>query len=300
MNSPALVLYFDGKCAFCTAEMHRLGKWDTQRRLAFVDIAASGFDPAPLGVDLAALNRELHSQTSDGRVLSGIDSMLAAYTLAGRGWLVWPLRVPGLRGVLARLYRAFARNRYTLSHWLGYRPAPACDSNACSIGNPFLKTEDAAAHRPRETAMHASSHLDARGWVVRWMYAAAIVHLLVGAALPWLAGAPVLEPYHRGIEQHFWASAAPAQARSHEIWWIALLGATVQCTAIWMLALVHLGNRLRLRSAWRWLLAGLLIWAPQDMLISLQAQVWSNVAADTLALLLMVPPLLWLSGKDPA
>lgn len=300
MNSRALVLYFDGKCAFCAAEMHRLSKWDTHRRLAFVDIAESGFDPSPLGVDLAALNRELHSRTADGRVLTGIDSMLAAYTLAGRGWLLWPLRVPGLRSVLAKLYRAFARNRYTLSHWLGYRPATACDGNACSIGNPFLKAEDAAADRPQETVTSPRSRPGPREWVVRWMYAVAIVHLLVGAALPWIAGASVLEPYHRGIEQHFWAGAAPAQARPQQIWWMTLLGATVQCAAIWMLALVHLGNRLRLRSAWRWLLAGLLIWAPQDMLVSLHAHVWSNVVVDAVAILLMVPPLLWLSKKDSA
>lgn len=137
--APALLLFFDGQCPFCAAEMQRLRGWDRHQRLAFSDIAAPGFDPTPLGVDMAALNRELHSQTPDGRLLVGIDSMLAAYTLVGRGWLVWPLRVPGLRRLLATLYRRFARHRYRLSRWLGYRAAPACDGTSCSMGNPFLK-----------------------------------------------------------------------------------------------------------------------------------------------------------------
>ena len=42
-----------------------------------------------------------------------------------------------LRGLLASLYRAFARNRYKMSALLGYK-APACGSGVCEIGNPFL------------------------------------------------------------------------------------------------------------------------------------------------------------------
>ena len=44
---------------------------DARHRLAFVDIAEPGFDPAPLGVDLPALNRELHARLPDGRMLTG-------------------------------------------------------------------------------------------------------------------------------------------------------------------------------------------------------------------------------------
>jgi predicted DCC family thiol-disulfide oxidoreductase YuxK len=134
-----LVLYFDGNCPFCAAEMRRLHHWDTSHLLAFEDITHPGFDPATLGVDWVALNRQLHSKTSDGQILIGIDSMLAAYTLVGRGYLVWPLRVPGLRHMLAVLYRSFARHRYTLSRWLGYRPLRDCDGHTCSVSNPFFK-----------------------------------------------------------------------------------------------------------------------------------------------------------------
>ncbi|WP_229457897.1 thiol-disulfide oxidoreductase DCC family protein [Massilia glaciei] len=141
MNAPALTLYFDGNCPFCATEMGRLGRWDRARRLAFVDIAAPGFDPRPLGVGMDALNREMHSLDAGGKLLVGIDSMVAAYGLAGRAWLVLPLRVPLLRPLLAALYRQFACRRYAISRLLGYKggAGPACRDGACARPHPFLK-----------------------------------------------------------------------------------------------------------------------------------------------------------------
>jgi predicted DCC family thiol-disulfide oxidoreductase YuxK len=137
--SAVLTLYFDGLCPFCVKPMRRLRTWDTAGKLAFVDIAGPGFDPAQLGVDMAALNREVHGRTSDGKVLMGIDTMLAAYTLVDRGWMVWPLRIRLLRPALGALYRWFARHRYQVSKRLGMRLPAACDGDTCSIGSPFLK-----------------------------------------------------------------------------------------------------------------------------------------------------------------
>jgi predicted DCC family thiol-disulfide oxidoreductase YuxK len=110
MNTRELTLFYDGNCPFCAAEMARLQHWNSAGKLAFVDIAESHFDPTPLGVDMAALDSELHSQRPTGETLIGIDSMLAAYTLVGKGWLVIPLRIKLLHHLLADLYRKFSRN----------------------------------------------------------------------------------------------------------------------------------------------------------------------------------------------
>ncbi len=133
----ALTLFFDGTCPFCHAEMQRLARWNHAGHLAFVDIAEPGFDAAPLGVSLADLNRELHGQRADGTLLVGIDSILAAYTLAGKGWLVLPLRLHWLRPAWHSLYRAFARRRHAFSRWLGYTAPPSCASGTCRFEHPF-------------------------------------------------------------------------------------------------------------------------------------------------------------------
>lgn len=286
MSAVQLKLFYDGKCPFCTAEMGRLARWDHGGRLAFVDMAQPDFDCTPLGVDMAALDREVHGRTRDGRILVGIDCIFAAYSLVGRRWLVWPLRVPGLRALLATLYRGFARNRYAFSRWLGYGTAQQCESGVCAAYR---------AHTASDTAQHDDP---TRNRVALWLYAVALAHLFGGIVLAWFAGSAGLDGYHRGIEAYFWHGAAPVAARAQQAWWMQLFGATLQCTAIWMLALVHIGYRSRQRMAWGALLAGLLIWAPQDIVISLQAGVWSHLAADGFALLAMVPPLLWLWRRD--
>jgi predicted DCC family thiol-disulfide oxidoreductase YuxK len=135
--SAALTLYFDGSCPFCAREMKRLRGWDTRGRLAFTDISLPGFDPAHLNATMADLDLELFSLTAGGRVLIGTASMLEAYALVGKGWVVWPLRVPLLRDMLSWLYRRFARNRYAMSRLLGYRPA--CADGVCQPLNPFFR-----------------------------------------------------------------------------------------------------------------------------------------------------------------
>ncbi|MES2743216.1 MAG: cell division protein [Pseudomonadota bacterium] len=136
----------------------------------------------------------------------------------------------------------------------------------------------------------------ARKWVLRWLYAGAIGHVLVGALLPWLVDAALFEPYHRGIEAAFWpgADGAPAAARAQQSWWIALFGPTVQSMALWMLALIRFGARQRDGAAWGWLIAGLVLWAPQDIAMSLRADCWPHVWLDCAALLALLPPLVWL------
>ena len=134
MNGAELTLYYDGNCVFCRREIARLRRWDGARRLDFTDIAAPGFSSLPAGVDMQSLNTEMHALAADGRLLVGIDSLLAAYTLVGRGWMVAPLRVRALRPVLSSLYRRFARNRYRISALLG---GPACKDGVCAGKHPL-------------------------------------------------------------------------------------------------------------------------------------------------------------------
>ena len=131
MKTPELTLFYDGNCLFCLAEMKRLRHWNRAGKLDFVDIAQADFDPSFLGVSLSAMNAELHSLTKEGRLLVGIESMLQAYTLIDKAWVVFPLRIAFLRPVMSYLYRKFARHRYTISALLGHKPAPTCHDGVC-------------------------------------------------------------------------------------------------------------------------------------------------------------------------
>lgn len=139
-----------------------------------------------------------------------------------------------------------------------------------------------------------------RVWAVRWMYASVAGHLLVGALLPWVIDAALFDGYHRAIETAFWGPDVPAAARAQQVWWTSLFGPTVQASAIWMGGLVWIGARQRIAFAWGALIAGIVLWAPQDIYISLQASCWAHVWIDILAVLLMLPPLVYLYCIDRA
>jgi hypothetical protein len=137
-----------------------------------------------------------------------------------------------------------------------------------------------------------------RKWAVNWLLLVCAVHVAVGALLPWVGGAAPFDGYHRGVEAAFWPAGAPPGARGLQTWWIALFGPTIELMALFMLVLVRLADRLREPSIWLWLIAGLVLWAPQDMLVSLRADCWAHVAADAFALAIMLPPLIWLWRRD--
>ncbi|MGX4730812.1 hypothetical protein [Pseudomonas corrugata] len=114
--------------------------------------------------------------------------------------------------------------------------------------------------------------------LVAWLYAAALMHLLVSLMLTWAGHSGLLDGYLQTLEHAFWSDAAvPSAARAQQVWWLALFGATLQSYSLYMLALVHIGNRLRRAMPWGWLIAGIVLCAPQDMLVSTQAQVWSHL-----------------------
>ncbi|WP_434607524.1 cell division protein [Pseudomonas sp. R1-7] len=135
--------------------------------------------------------------------------------------------------------------------------------------------------------------------LVAWLYAAAVMHLFAGLTLAWAGYSGLLDDYLNTIELAFWgADSVPATARAQQVWWLALFGATLQSYALYMLALVHIGNRLKSAMPWGWLIVGILLWAPQDMWISAQARVWSHLWFDSVALLVLLPPLFWLCRHD--
>ncbi|RON38910.1 cell division protein [Pseudomonas frederiksbergensis] len=134
--------------------------------------------------------------------------------------------------------------------------------------------------------------------LVAWLYAAALVHLLVSIILTWVGPSGWLDVYLQNVDYAFWTDLPPRAAREQQLWWFAVFGATLQSYSLYMLGLVRIGNRLKSPMAWGWLIAGIVLWAPQDMWFSLTAQLWVNLWIDGFALLTLLPPLIWLYRHD--
>jgi predicted DCC family thiol-disulfide oxidoreductase YuxK len=138
-----LTLLYDGGCPICRFEMDRLREQDSLQRLAFVDIAAIGFEPRDWCDGQATLDdmrRVIHAVRPDRELLLGVDAVVAAYQAVGWGHWTWPARMPFLKPVADRGYAIFARHRYRVSRWVMPWLAPfwarraARRMNACADG----------------------------------------------------------------------------------------------------------------------------------------------------------------------
>lgn len=137
-----------------------------------------------------------------------------------------------------------------------------------------------------------------RFWLICWLYVVAATHLLMGIMLAWFSHLFAFSNYNQLVLSKFWLYGAPAIAQDLHLWWLNLFGATLQDMAILMLVLIYLGDRLRLTVAWSGIIIGLLLWAPQDMWISAQRELWLHIWTDIVALLVMLPPLFLLVYLD--
>lgn len=146
-------------------------------------------------------------------------------------------------------------------------------------------------------AVTPTSH-SARLWLVRWLYAAALFHFLAGFGLSWFGSSALFDTYYREIETAFWGALAPTAGRTQLVWWVAIFGATLQGFALLMGVVVAAADRLRCSRLWGALLVVIVIWAPQDLLISWRGGVWSHLVVDAFALLVLLPPLAWLMRID--
>lgn len=132
-NAPTLVFY-DGACPVCSAEMTMLRRWDDAGRLTLIDIAVPDFDAAAWPVSLAAMNAALHIRLPDGTWQKGMAATRHLYRAVGRGWMLaftgWPL----LARMFDRFYAWFARHRIAISTRLGMRINTRLDTRGCTSG----------------------------------------------------------------------------------------------------------------------------------------------------------------------
>jgi uncharacterized protein (TIGR01777 family) len=134
-RSTQTLVFYDGTCAVCNAEMKILRGWDRAQRLTMIDIAAADFavDPHAWPVSLADMHALLHVRLPDGTWLNAMAATRHLYRVVGRGWLLaftgWPL----LAGLFDRAYAWFARHRLPISGFLGLRRCTDGPDSICRI-----------------------------------------------------------------------------------------------------------------------------------------------------------------------
>ena len=122
MNArPNLTLLYDGGCPLCVREVTALRRRDQRlhpgdHRLAFIDIDAPDYDPAPhADISYREAMGRIHAIEADGTVLRDVAVFRAAYREVGLGWLYAPSSWPVLAAISDGLYGLWARWRLRLT-----------------------------------------------------------------------------------------------------------------------------------------------------------------------------------------
>jgi predicted DCC family thiol-disulfide oxidoreductase YuxK len=110
-------LFYDGNCPICNKEVARLRQL-ADKDLALCDIFQAEQYTLP---DTDTLLRQLHLQTADGRMLTGVEANVAAWRHTQWAflfsWMQWPL----IHTITEMVYSRWARWRYRRLYGDQYR-----------------------------------------------------------------------------------------------------------------------------------------------------------------------------------
>ena len=125
-----LQVFYDGSCSVCAAEMEIYRRKGHGGRLVFVDISSRDFDPAPLGITMDALMREMHAIDRQSRVYRGVEAFQAIWhafpDATGYRLLAAVIALPGVNLLARTAYAGFARLRKYLP-----KSRRACQNGVC-------------------------------------------------------------------------------------------------------------------------------------------------------------------------
>ncbi len=112
LGRPYTVVY-DGDCRVCTRLAALLRRWDTCRDFEVVPSQAPGVMARFPWIPPGAFAEALQMIAPEGRTWSGADAVERIFDVLPRGGLFsWIFRIPYVRPLADRVYRAVARNRH--------------------------------------------------------------------------------------------------------------------------------------------------------------------------------------------
>ena len=125
------VIFYDGRCRFCTNSKRTVERLPSRADLAFVDIQDGLLMSRYPMVDPRAAQGQMYVLAPDGSLAGGFDAIVSLLPALPGLRALRPLLAPEpVRKVGRRLYRWVARNRYRLG---GMTP---CVGGACKIPQP--------------------------------------------------------------------------------------------------------------------------------------------------------------------
>lgn len=118
----------------------------------------------------------------------------------------------------------------------------------------------------------------------------AVMHIIVGLALPWLVDLPQFAFYNRHLLAAFNTDVSEALALGKFM--VGLLGPTIASWGVLFLFVVTVSFQTRSKTGWYIMLIAITGWTLSDMYLSFVAGVYLNLVIDLIVSGLLLTPLL--------
>lgn len=122
----SIKILYDGACPLCSAEMQFLKRRDKKNKILLQDISKLDLQASHLGKSIEELNRFIHAELPNGKIIRGMDVFREAYSAVGLGYLLWPTKLPIIKQLADLGYFIFARYRIKISALFGRRASESC------------------------------------------------------------------------------------------------------------------------------------------------------------------------------
>ncbi|MEQ1905686.1 MAG: DUF393 domain-containing protein [Pirellulaceae bacterium] len=121
----AEVVIFDGECQFCSAQVRRLHRWDSGKRLAFISLHDPLVKARYPDLTHEQLMKEMVVVSRSGKRFGGADAFrYLTLRLPWFWWLAPIMNFPGLMPLWSWMYRQVAIRRY---RWNKSECSGSCD-----------------------------------------------------------------------------------------------------------------------------------------------------------------------------
>jgi predicted DCC family thiol-disulfide oxidoreductase YuxK len=130
MKSANGIIYFDGLCRVCSAEISHYRKLSGSENFSFVDITQLGFKPEEHGIDPYKVHRVMHVRDPKGNLHQGVDAFRAIWRELPRYQFIYRLSEKSAVRVLLEFgYKSFVHIR----PYLPRKKSDCSDSPYCEI-----------------------------------------------------------------------------------------------------------------------------------------------------------------------
>ncbi len=127
------IVYYDGLCRLCSAEINHYKSMRGASKISFVDITGFEFDAKKEQLDPQKIHQEMHAKDMNGNLLIGVDAFILIWSqLPALAWLGKLAKIKFFNLILQGAYSGFVKIR-------PYLPRKSCEESPfCGIENKNL------------------------------------------------------------------------------------------------------------------------------------------------------------------